>query len=302
MHGVQSATEHIKAEGRSYSIVVLSYPEIMHSYAPLIRAYMPNAQLIYDTVDLHGIRLHREALTKNNDINLLEKAKTYEQMECANLESADLVIAVTDTERSEILKRVPDAKVQVIPNIHSIIKETPPFESRQGLLFIGHYLHSPNEDAIFYFVDEILPQIKEQLGSIPFFILGSSVTGSMKRVESDTVHIIGYVEDPVPWFNKTRVFVAPLRYGAGMKGKIGQSLGLGLPAVTTSIGAEGMMLENGKHVLIADNPTDFANEVIKLYQDPVLWNKLAEQGRLHISQHFSETAARGIIQKVFSSK
>ena len=211
------------------------------------------------------------------------------------------VIAVTDTEQREILKRAPDAKVEIIPNIHTVIEETPPFESRQGLLFIGHYLHTPNEDAIFYFVDEILPSIKEQLGNIPFFILGSSVTKSMKRVKSDSVHLIGYVEDPKPWFNKARLFVAPLRYGAGMKGKIGQSLGLGLPVVTTSIGAEGMVLENGKHILIADNPMDFANEVVKLYQDPVLWNKLAELGRLHISQHFSETAARGIIQKIFQS-
>jgi glycosyltransferase involved in cell wall biosynthesis len=104
--------------------------------------------------------------------------------------------------------------------------------------------------------------------------------------------MIGYVEDPVPWFARARVFVAPLRYGAGMKGKIGQSLSLGLPVVTTLIGAEGMLLEDKKNVLIADGAQDFAAAVVKLYQDSVLWRTLAENGRMHIAEHFSNLVAR----------
>lgn len=298
IYGIDRAIEHIKSEGGNYQFAILSYPEIMHRYAPLVRAFMPNAQLVYDTVDLHGVRFNREAIIKHNDITLLEKAKFYEQMECANIEAADIVIAITDPERDAILKRVPNAHVEIVPNIHSVSETHTPFEERQGLLFIGHYLHTPNEDAVIYFINDVLPHIQEKFGNIPFFILGSAVTKNLKQYESDFIHVIGYVDDPAPWFDKARIFVAPLRYGAGMKGKIGQSLGLGLPVVTTSIGAEGMMLENDVQVLIADDPVEFANTVIRLYSDAELWRKLKMNGLKHISEHFSETLISNKIQSL----
>ncbi len=114
--------------------------------------------------------------------------------------------------------------------------------------------------------------------------------------------MIGFVEDPVPWFDRARVFVAPLRFGAGIKGKIAQSLSLGLPVVTTSIGAEGMHLEDGKHVLIADSPRDFAAAVIRLYNDSALWDTLAENGRSHVAQNFSSTAARETLSRLLQTE
>ncbi len=183
IYGMQSLVDHLTAEGARYRFAFLSYPEIMYQYAPLVRAYLPNAKLVYDTVDLHGLRFTREALAKNNDAGLLEKAKFYTQMELANVESADAVIAVTDDERQEILKHVPNASVEIIPTIHSIPAETLGVEGRQGLLFIGHYLHSPNEDAVVYFIKEVLPLINEQLPGVPFYALGSSLTETLRQLK-----------------------------------------------------------------------------------------------------------------------
>ena len=114
--------------------------------------------------------------------------------------------------------------------------------------------------------------------------------------------MIGYVEDPIPWFARARVFVAPLRYGAGMRERSRQSLSLGLPVVTTSIGAEGMHLEDSKNVLIAQSAKDFAAAVVRLYQDPILWRTLAENGRTYIAQHFSSSAARETLARLLQAE
>ena len=118
-------------------------------------------------------------------------------------------------------------------------------------------------------------------------ILGSDVTDNVRKLASDSVEVVGYVDDPEPYFSSHRVFVAPLRYGAGMKGKIGQSMSLGLPLVTTSIGAEGMKLVNKEHVLINDDIEGFAGAVIDLYEDRELWNLLSKNGATHIEKNYS---------------
>jgi glycosyltransferase involved in cell wall biosynthesis len=151
-----------------------------------------------------------------------------------------------------------------------------------------------------YFVEEVLPKIRERMGDVPLYMLGSSITEKITALASPSVHAIGFVEDPEPWFAKARVFVAPLRYGAGMKGKIGQSLSLGLPIVTTSIGSEGMGLEADKHVLIADDTDAFADAVVRLYQDEMLWQHLADNGKAHVGQHFSQDAAGKALDRLIA--
>ena len=298
IYGMEGLIEHLRTAGRRYQFAWLSYPEVMHLYAPLVRAFMPDAKLLYDTVDLHALRFEREAAARGNDPGLQHKAQSYSRMEWANAECADTVIAVTATERNEILRNVPSASVEVIPNIHTVSPKAVSPKGRDGLLFIGHYLHTPNEDAVLYFLNDILPVIRRHLHHVPFYILGSSMPARFKQYRSGETRAIGYVEDLEPWFSKARVFVAPLRYGAGMKGKIGQSLGQGLPVVTTSVGVEGMHLEDGKNVLIADRAEDFAQAVVRLYQDSALWTILSANGKAHVAAHFSETVAREALARL----
>ncbi len=300
IYGIKAAKAHLQTEGHTYSAALLSYPEVMYRYAPLVRAYLPGARLIYDSVDLHGVRFAREAQIRGDDLGLQEKAGFYERMEQCNFDVADKVIAITSDEKDQILRRNPSSTVHIVPNIHSLAEQVAPIAGRAGLLFIGHYLHAPNEDAVVYFVGEILPRIKERLGNIDFYMLGSSITDNVKRLASKHIHAIGYVEDPVPFFSRSRVFVAPLRFGAGMKGKIGQSLSLGLPIVTTSIGSEGMGLQPGKDVLVSDDPAGFAEAVIRLYREDELWLQLSAAGRKYIDANLSERAVTQAIQDLFN--
>ena len=178
--------------------------------------------------------------------------------------------------------------VEVVPNIHEVVKEVKPFRERKNIMFIGSFLHQPNEDAVQFFVRDIFPFIKKRIPDMKFFVVGSDPLDSILKLDSDTIKVTGYVKDVAPFFEACRVFVAPLRYGAGMKGKIGQSMAYGLPVVTTMIGAEGIGLVNNQNALITDEPDKFADAVLRLYEDEELWNKISRDSIGHIEKNYSQ--------------
>jgi glycosyltransferase involved in cell wall biosynthesis len=188
-----------------------------------------------------------------------------------------------------------------MPNIHEVIKEIPPFDARKDLMFIGGFLHQPNEDGVFFFVREIFPIIRERIPDVRFFVVGSDPSKELLKLDSHDVKVTGYVKDVIPFFNNCRVFVSPLRYGAGMKGKIGQSMGYGLPVVTTTIGAEGIGMVEGETALIADGPEDFANAVVRLYTDADLWSRMSSASLRHIEENYSREVLSKRISLLFDT-
>jgi len=299
-YGVDDALNHLVEEGYKYKYALLSYAQPTFQFNPLVRAYAINAEVLYNTVDLYWLRLEREAEYKNNK-TLLKKAERYYKMERINIECADRVIAITEEEKEQIHALAPDKKVEIISNIHAASPPRTSLVDRKDLLFIGHYLHSPNEDAVIYFVKEVLPIIHKTIPGINFYMLGNGITKNVKALAGQYVKAVGYEEDPMPYFNRTRVFVAPLNFGGGMKGKIGQSMSLGLPVVTTELGAEGLKLTHGENALIANGPESFADEVLRLYKNDALWNKLSEGGLKHIEKNFSYNSLRPVIKKIFAT-
>jgi len=145
----------------------------------------------------------------------------------------------------------------------------------------------PNEDGIVWFVKSILPSIIEKLPGTSLFIVGSHPTETVKALGSKNITVTGYVEDVRPYFEEARVFVCPLRYGAGVKGKIGQSMAYGLPVVMTAVGAEGLDIVDGRDALIADDEHDFAEKVVGLYKNRALWERLSLCGIELIEKKFS---------------
>jgi glycosyltransferase involved in cell wall biosynthesis len=301
LYGSKAILRHLHEKGYEYRFVVLSYPEVAFRYFCYVRAYAINAKVIYDPVDLHWLRMERESRIKN-DYLLRQQSENYRQMERFNATAADMVFAVTQEEKSQILQDVNDAKVEVIPTIHDCVDQVNPLTGRKNLLFVAHYAHSPNEDAVSYFVKEIFPLIRQDLPGVVFYMVGSHMTDTVQALASQDVVAAGYVPDLTPYFEGCRVFVAPLRYGAGIKGKIAQSMGFGLPVVTTSIGAEGMGLIDGRHVLIADSPAAFASAVVRLYTDDRLWEDMSQNGLLHITSNFSKAVVQTKLAQIFATK
>ena len=134
---------------------------------------------------------------------------------------------------------------------------------------------------------EIFPLIGQRKPSVKFYIVGSNASSEIEAYNSPTVKVMGYVPDIKPLLHSARVFVAPLRFGAGVNGKIGEALSYGLPVVTTSIGAEGIDLTSGENSMIADDAASFASSVLRVYEDPDLWRRLSESGYNHIENHFT---------------
>jgi glycosyltransferase involved in cell wall biosynthesis len=301
IYGSKAILHHLHEKGYEYQFVLLSYPEVAYRYLCYVRAYAINAKAIYDPVDLHWLRMERESGIKNDDL-LRQKSENYRQMERFNAAAADMVFAVTSEEKSQILEEVKNAKVEVIPTIHACVDTVKPLTGRKNLLFVGHYAHNPNEDAVSYFVKEIFPLIRQDIPGVVFYMVGSHMTETVQALASQDIVAVGYVPDLIPYLEGCRLFVAPLRYGAGIKGKIAQSMGFGLPVITTSIGAEGMGLIDGKHVLIADSPTAFAKAVVRLYRDDPLWEDMSRNALLHIQSNFSKAVIQTKLNRIFAAE
>jgi GT2 family glycosyltransferase/glycosyltransferase involved in cell wall biosynthesis len=261
-----------------------------HYYIPIIRLMNPDAKIFFDTVDIHYIRELRQAEIEDNPA-MADKALKTKRKELSSCLLADRVITVTAEDGQHLQKELPQLSFSVIPNIHQQHSASnSPFEQREGLVFIGHYRHKPNQDAMSYFVTNILPKIHAHLPDVKLYIVGSYMITKVSALASEHVKVIGWVDKVEPEFAKYRVFVSPLRYGAGMKGKLGQALSLGLPIVTTTVGAEGMGLTDGETALIVDDEESFAKAVCRLYTDSILWKKLAHQGKAYIEEHFGAAA------------
>jgi glycosyltransferase involved in cell wall biosynthesis len=169
-------------------------------------------------------------------------------------------------------------------------------------MYIGGFQHTPNVDAVLYFVQSIYPLIKLNLPDIKFYILGSKPPDEIVDLATDSsIVVTGYLEDVAPYFNRCRLSVAPLRYGAGLKGKVITSLSYGLPMVASTIACEGIGLEDEINILIADDPAEFAEKVIRLYTDATLWNRLSTAGFEKVNRDYSAAATRSYFEHLFMS-
>jgi glycosyltransferase involved in cell wall biosynthesis len=264
-------------------------------YLDPIRAASPAVRVIFDTVDLHYLREQRRADVEG-DPAAAREAELTRSMELGVAGASDMVW-VTSTHEASLLQRdAPGARVAIVPNIHRVREEVPPFGPRRDLLFIGGFQHQPNEDAVVYFSREIMPLVRSRLAGVRLIVAGSHVTSRVLELTCDDIDVRGFVPEAGPLFDAVRLSVAPLRYGAGVKGKISQSLAMGVPVVTTTVGAEGMGLRHGLHAIIADEPEAFAQGIADLYADETAWSRLSSAGRRHVEASMGYEAVRGHIK------
>jgi glycosyltransferase involved in cell wall biosynthesis len=263
-------------------------PELCHKYFPVLQK-RPEIKLIYDTIDLHFLRLKRKwEISAHKTPEDAEEWQEMQILEVQAAQAADLTIVVTDVEQ-DILAKLDVSNVRVIPNIHLIYnRPIPRMSDRQHILFIGGYYHTPNVDAASWLCEEIMPLVWAKHPEIEVTLLGSNPSPQVKALKSERVSVPGYIQDVEPYFLNHRVFVAPLRYGAGMKGKVGHSLSYGLPTVTTTIGAEGMGLQHGFDALISDSAEAFAESILQLYTDEALWDLISGNSIAAVRQYSPE--------------
>ncbi len=287
--GIQTAhvvdyRRHLKS--RNCTAVVLSRPNIGAVMIPRIRRISPQVKIVFDMVDAHFRRLEREYLV-SSDANTLKEAKRYLERETRLAKACDLVWCNSIEDKQAMAEQLPTKPIEVITTIHEIHDGGQSFDERRDLLFIGNMAHKPNADGIGWFVRDILPLVQDVLPGVTLYIIGPNARDDVLVSRSDKVQVLGYQPEIATWFTQCRVFVAPLRFGAGTKGKVGEAMSYGLPVVTTSVGAEGFGLTNEVNIMIADDPVAFANCVVHLYTQRDFWEKIAASSRGHIAQHFT---------------
>ena len=301
MYGDIHFDRYMRDHGRHFDLILLSRPHVAANYIDAARAYS-DAMVIYDTVDLHCLREARRAQLETDEGCRLA-AETcsldWREKELCLARAADVTLVVSPVEK-ELLENEEDLKgrIEVVSNVHTVENVSTRFEERKNLMFIGGFMHLPNEDGIVWFVESVFPKIRNQLPDVHLYVVGSHPTEKVNALACEQITVTGYVDDVSSYFEQSRVFVSPLRYGAGVKGKIGQSLSFGLPVVTTPIGAEGMGIVDGANALVALDETTFAEKVVRLYQDKTLWERISANGIQTIRDNFSPDVTRRTLQRV----
>lgn len=296
---ISSVEHYLKSHGKDYDVVILSDIDAAAANIDIARRYASQALVLFDTVDLHFLRYYREAKETRN-VNALRRALRTKERELAVARKADCTLVVSPVEKTILESTCPELQVYVISNVHEPCASVMPFSERKDILFVGSFQHSPNIDAAQYFIKEIFPMIRRRITGIRTYVVGSSPPDSIAGLSSEDVVITGYVDDLTSFLNNCRVSVAPLRFGAGVKGKVLQSISYGLPVVGSSIATEGTYLTHGHDVLVADSPEIFCQAVADLYEDQRLWNRISRNGLEIISKHFSSEVIRKSLTALFA--
>jgi len=302
MPWADSLQQFFNERGMDFDFVVISRHYIASNYLSLLRRHCPQAKIIFDTVDLHYLREERMAELENS-LPLKQAAAHTRRSELAVINAADATIVVSPVEKTVLQKAAPTAQVHVISNVHEVTGSQRTFKQRKDIFFVGGYQHPPNIDAALWFVGKIWPLVRKQLPDMEFHLIGSKAPEQIRALNGNGVRFHGFVKTLEPWLDGCRLAVAPLRYGAGIKGKVNMSMSRGQPVVATPMAVEGMFAETGRDVLVAETAENFASEIVRLYQDEALWNRVSEAGLENVRRYFSvETAALGLQQLLLSLK
>jgi glycosyltransferase involved in cell wall biosynthesis len=274
----------------SLSLAILSRPQVAARWLPLMREHAAGATVVYDTVDLHWLREARQAASatgSSDELVLTPKVNTMHELELGLIRASDTTLVVSEPERAQVLADVPEAEVAVVPNVNPVRERVPGPERRSGVLFVGGFEHPPNADGALTLVRSVMPHVWRELPDVPVTIVGEKPPAEVQALESRVVRVAGWVADLDPLLDSARALVAPLTYGAGLKGKVTQALSVGLPVVTTSIGAEGLDAVDGEHMLIADDPEALAERTLAVLTDDELWARLSASGKALVAERCS---------------
>lgn len=258
----------------------------------------PNAVRIIDTEDLHSLRKGRHKAFKDGkpfDTSYLftDMAKR----EIASIYRSDLSLIISEAEM-DILKnkfKVDDSLLVYLPfmleNIlEKTIKKLPPFKKRTNFITIGNFLHEPNYSAALYLKETIWPLIRKQLPKAEMHVYGAYASQKVNDLHNkkEGFFIKGFADDVNQVMQKARVCLAPIQFGAGLKGKLVDAMQNGTPCITTTFGAEGMYGSLKVNGFVEDSPEEFVAKAVKLYEDEALWNEKQSNGFEIINKRFDK--------------
>jgi len=288
-----TAADYLLGEGDTFGTFYFIRVNVAEMLLAPARQTAPDARIVFHAPDLHFLRQARGAALVD-DADAMKAAEDMKAREIAIMQAADHVVIVSPAELPHLDGLVPSAKVSVFPALYCRVVDAPAgYEDRSGIFFLAGFKHAPNGEAVTWFVERIWPAVRAALPGVAFDIVGAEAPPEIVALASNAgVNHVGQVEDLDPLLSRYRVGVAPLRHGAGIKGKLGMAMAAGVPSVTTTIGAEGMGIVDDQHALVRDDGDSFARAVVALYTDKARWERLAGNGRALAERRFGEAANR----------
>ena len=288
----------LKDHLRYYDYVYLQRPHIAIKYIDTVKKYF-KGKIFYFAHDLHFLRLRRE-YELTGDKSKLKEAADFRKQEFYLFERADVVHVVGSYEQAVLQKELPE---KVIRNIPLYIYEEIPedilkdFSQRNDILFVGGFGHPPNIDAVLWFAREIFPKILSRHPDVIWRIVGAKATPEIEALASDHIILEGFVSDEKldELYRTCRLAVVPLRYGAGVKGKVVEAGYYQIPLVTTTIGEEGISNEEGAF-LVEDDPDRMADLISDLYVDFEKLRQMSDAGIDLIRNHYMLPEAERILK------
>ena len=300
--GVRLRVGHIRQVLReqSYDAVLLEWFHSMDLIGEDVRTWQPQAKIIIDAVDVEYRRLGIKADLTRDPLDIA-KAADGRRRELKAYANADFVITVSDEERDILLEEIPTLRLGSVPNIHRFADNLPTLTEEPVMVFIGDYRVPPNVDAVQYFCRDVLPLIHAKVPLAHLLLVGNAPTPEVRALASDRITVTGYVPETAPYLQKSRVSVAPLRFGAGMKGKVGEAAAHGIPIVTTSVGFQGMEVKHEEDVFVADSAAEFADFVVRLFQDRALCDRMRLSAMKKMKERFGVAAAKRRLESIMNT-
>lgn len=281
-----SVSAFIEQETPFFDLCVLCRAFCGGKFLEAVRAHRSASRIVFNTIDLTFLRVQRQAALGGSFAP--EVVQAVRAREEAVIAGSDATMVVSGSEQDLLRSTMPDSLVIALPLARAVTPPVTGFAERRGIGFIGGFAHAPNVDAVRWFTSEIWPLVLRDDPGCELEIVGADMPADLLAGVPGLVRALGHLPDVGPWFEQLRLTVAPLRFGAGAKGKVASSLAAGVPCVATTIAAEGMALRPGDHVLVADKPEDFAAGVHRAYHEIAVWEDLSRAGLAYAAETLSK--------------
>jgi GT2 family glycosyltransferase len=296
-----SVNQVLHARLDEFDAVYMTRYNIASEFIPYIRENS-TAKILFNNADLHFLRELRSAVRNGIDSDALQGALETRGAELGVCRDSDAVLCYNSTEHAVITSHILESdKLHITPWVLENKKEGPGFKVRQGIAFLGGFNHTPNGEAVEYLVNDIMPLLFKQRPEIILYVYGSNMPAAYKKLEKDNIKMVGFAESLDGVYHDHRVFVAPLLSGAGIKGKVLEAMAYNTPTILSEVAAEGTGLTHSISTLIAQEPQEWVNAIIKLYDDETLWLKFAENSQTLVEAKYSFEHGHKVFKNIFAS-
>ncbi len=288
-----SVEQILEQRGKEFDIVYITRYDIAEHHLPAVRKHT-TAKVLFNNADLHFLREIRAHLNKRSK-DLSGPLATRDR-ELELMRNVDGILSYSPTEHAVIISHNLKAdNLFICPWVLDGRGHKTPFKERSGIAFLGGFRHFPNVEAVEFFVDKVMPLLRERLANVAFHVYGSNMPAEFEKMAAPDVILEGFVENLDDVFEHRRVLVSPLLSGAGIKGKVLEAVSTGVPQVLSPIAAEATGLTHSVSAMIAEDPEEWVDMIAELYESENRWRQISENSlALAKSSYSFENGVKGM--------